>query len=221
MTKSPTAYSLPPEVAWHATSAEQSLVLARTGLAGLSVGESEERLRRLGPNELAETGRLPLLKLVVRQFKSPLIYLFLVAAIVSLALGERVDAAFIAVVLLLNAAIGSFQEYRAETSMSALRTLIQQTARVRRNGLVGKVRARELVVGDVVELESGMADPADLRLLSTSALLADDSTFNGESLPVAKDHASSEKRGERGGVAAPGPISLRSRRDADHAMDRR
>ena len=170
---------------WH-TTADDCLNDVKSGLAGLSAVEAEARLARNGPNELPAATRLPLAMLLLRQFRSPLIYLLLAAALVSLALGHGTDAAFIAAVLVINALIGTIQEYRAETSMAALQKLIRQSAQVRRDGVSSLIDARELVVGDVVEVESGMAVSADLRLLSGSALFVDESSLSGESLPVSK-----------------------------------
>jgi Ca2+-transporting ATPase len=174
---------------WHATAAHACLKDLKSAITGLDMSEARVRLKRNGPNELTAPKRLPVAMLLLRQFRSPLIYLLVVAALVSLALGHSTDAAFIAAVLVINALIGTTQEYRAETSMAALQNLIRQTARVRRDGVSSLVDARELVVGDVVEVESGMAVAADLRLLSSSALLVDESSLSGESLPVPKDEA--------------------------------
>ncbi|MDB5697511.1 MAG: cation-transporting P-type ATPase [Alphaproteobacteria bacterium] len=171
---------------WHAAAADTCLNDLQSSLAGLSMSEAKARLDRNGPNELTASKRLPVAMLLLRQFRSPLIYLLLAAAAVSLTLGHSTDAAFIGAVLVINAVIGTTQEYRAETSMAALQKLIRQSAQVRRDGVSSLVDAREVVVGDVVEVESGMAVSADLRLLSSSALLVDESSLSGESLPVSK-----------------------------------
>jgi len=127
------------------------------------------------------------LLLFLRQFRSPLIYLLLAAALVSLAVGEQTDAGFIAAVLLINAATGTFQEHRAEASAAALQKLIHHIARVYREGQLAILEARDLVPGDIVEVESGMAVAADVRLIAAHGLMVDESTFSGESFPVPKD----------------------------------
>lgn len=173
---------------WHALTADECLSLCGSSEAGLTAAEAAERLARYGANELPERRRTGIPLLFLRQFKSPLIYLLLAAAAVSVAIGHLTDAAFIGVVLLVNALIGTFQEGRAEASAAALQKLIRQMARVRRDGRIGQLDARELVAGDIVEVESGMAVPADVRLIRSSTnLTADESTFSGESLPVRKN----------------------------------
>ncbi len=173
--------------AWHATPAARVMALLDTSASGLSANDAAARLLRDGPNELAPPPAPSTLLLFARQFNSPLIYLLIAAAAISLGLGHRTDAGFIGVVLLVNAAIGTVQESKAADSLAALGRMIGQTATVLRGGAVSVVDARAIVVGDVVALESGMAVPADIRLASSSALRVDQSTFTGESVAVAKD----------------------------------
>ena len=172
---------------WHALSPGQCLAAVQGTPGGLSDKEVSARLKRFGPNLLPQPPRPTLMRLFLRQFRSPLIYLLLVAASVSLLIGEMTDAAFIFVVLLINAAIGTIQENRAAGSMEALQSMIRHEARVRREGHVRSIDATELVVGDVVEVESGMAVAADARLLSDHGLLVDESSLTGESQPVIKE----------------------------------
>lgn len=101
-------------------------------------------------------------------------------------LGEYIDSGVIGAVLALNAVIGFVQEYRAEHSVRALMQLISPRARVIREGREREVESRELVPGDLVLLESGVRVPADLRLISTTALMVDESLLTGESVPVVK-----------------------------------
>ncbi len=133
-----------------------------------------------------------------RQFKSPLIYLLLVAAGIAAVLGEHADAAVIVGVLLTNAIVGAFQEGRAERSMDALRKLSALQSRVLRGGAEAEVAARELVPGDVLLLAAGDAVGADARLLEASRLATLEGALTGESTAVAKDPAASP---EGAGVA--------------------
>ena len=176
-------------VAWHAVTAAECLALVGSSPEGLPLEEAARRLAQLGPNQLPKPTRPDLLLLFIRQFRSPLIYLLLAATLVSLLIGDRTDALFIAVVLLINAMIGTVQERRAETSMAALQALIRHEARVRRNGQDATINAVELVIGDVVNLESGMAVPADLRLISDRGLTVSEAALTGESMPVLKSAA--------------------------------
>lgn len=176
-----------PPVAWHAIAAQEAMQRLQSRSGGLSATEAAARLSRDGRNELAPPRQPSIAWLFLRQFNSPLIYLLIAAAAVSLALDHRTDAGFIAVVLVVNALIATVQERKAETSLAALRRMIGQTANVRRDEALGVVDAGDLVVGDVVEVESGMAVPADLRLCSALHLSVDQSTFSGESVPVHKD----------------------------------
>jgi len=125
----------------------------------------------------------------VRQLKSPLMYVLLGAALVSAALGEWSDAAFIFAAVLVNAVIGTYQEHSAERTAEALRGLVSPRAFVEREGAAREIDAAEIVPGDVVLLESGARVPADLRLLSAAHLSIDESLLTGESLPVVKDPA--------------------------------
>ena len=146
---------MPCDRAWHACPAPACLTALNSGEAGLSADEAAARLRTYGPNSLPETPRRGPFLLFLSQFASPLIYLLLAAALVSLFVGERLDALFIMGVLLLNAMVGAVQEMRADASAEALRSLVPQTARVRRKGRAGIRDSVEIVPGDIVELESG------------------------------------------------------------------
>jgi Ca2+-transporting ATPase len=172
---------------WHAMSSDSVMAAVKTTADGLRPDDAAARLVQDGRNELAPPPTPSLLLLFVRQFNSPLIYLLIAAAIISLSLGHRTDAAFIGVVLIVNAIIGTVQEGKAAESLAALRQMIGQTTTVRRGGALSVVDARDIVVGDVVELESGMAVPADIRLSSSHDLHIDQSTFSGESMAVTKD----------------------------------
>ena len=154
--------------------------------SGLTQAEADRRLAEHGRNELAEArGRGPF-KILADQFRSPLIYILLIAGAVTIVLEEFIDAGVIALVLLINAVVGFSQEYRAEKSMAALRQLARARARVKRDGGERELDAALLVPGDVVLLQAGDRVPADLRLLHAAALEADESLLTGESTVVGK-----------------------------------
>lgn len=177
----------PPLVAApHASTAEEVLALLGASRLGLSRAEVEARLARHGRNALPTARPAGLALVLLRQFASPLIYILLAAAAVSVALGHLTDAAFIAVVLALNAVIGAAQERAAERSAEALRAMVTARARVVRQGEDLELDAEEVVPGDLVVIETGGRVPADLRLLSTTGLEVDESLLTGESVAVAK-----------------------------------
>ena len=153
---------------------------------GLSSREAEERAARFGPNELKKQPGLPPWLLFLNQFKDFMVMLLVAAALISVALGEYIDAATIAVIIVLNAALGFFQEYRAERSMETLQKLTVPEARVVRDGREQRVPAAALVPGDIVLLAAGDKVPADLRLISVFGLEIEESMLTGESIPVKK-----------------------------------
>ncbi len=179
---------VPPQNAHHGLATHEVVLLLETdALRGLSDHEAERRLQRFGPNLLPETTTAGPLVRVARQFNHPLIYVLLGAGIVTLALGELVDAAVIFGVVLVNAAVGFVQESRAEAALDALRAMVQTSAKVRRDGSVRSLPSTALVPGDLVLIEAGDKVPADLRLLKISELQVDESALTGESVPVVKD----------------------------------
>ncbi|MDY7101052.1 MAG: HAD-IC family P-type ATPase [Actinomycetota bacterium] len=175
-----------PGDAWHLLDARDVEQRLETGGHGLVQQEAEARLARYGPNQLEEEPPPPGWLVFVRQFRSPLIFILLIALGVTLLLGEYLDASVIAAVLALNAVIGFTQERKAEGAVRALMQLVVPHARVIRDGQDHELDSRELVPGDVVLLESGARIPADLRLVSTTALQIDESLLTGESAPVTK-----------------------------------
>jgi Ca2+-transporting ATPase len=177
----------PPAVAWHSLPDTEVAALLAVGPAGLTSADAERRLAETGPNVVPEAPAPPWWRTLLEQFRSPLIYILLVAAIVEVALGELVDAAVIGGVLLLNAGIGYSQERSAEQAVRSLRQLVTPVAHVLRDGREREIPSAELVPGDVVLVESGQRVPADLRLVHTDALTIDESLLTGESQSVAKD----------------------------------
>ncbi len=158
----------------------------RVGLAGV---EAARRLATSGPNALPETPPRSLLAVLAGQFRSPLIYLLLVAAGIALALGERTDAIVILAVVVTNALIGALQEGRAERAVMALRQLTRHQARVVRDGHEALIDAGEVVPGDLLMLHAGDAVAADVRLVDAAALQVAEAALTGESVPVVKDPA--------------------------------
>jgi magnesium-transporting ATPase (P-type) len=175
------------DVTWHALGIDD--VVDRLDVdqeRGLSPAEASGRLQRHGPNELTTEEPRSNLAILLAQFTSPLIYILLVAFVVTILIDEYTDAAVIATVLAINAVIGFVQERKADRSVTALMELASPTSRVVRDGERVIVDAREIVPGDVVLLQSGDRVPADLRLVRSSQLSIDESLLTGESEPTSK-----------------------------------
>jgi potassium/sodium efflux P-type ATPase len=171
----------------HAVSSEAVLVSLNSSLHGLPHSEAVARLVQYGRNTLPQA-RMPGIGTVfLSQFTSPLIYVLVAAALLSLMIKEWSDAGFISAVLFINAVIGTIQEHSAQRAAAALQKLVSTRCRVLREGDTYEINAEELVPGDIVLLESGDKVPADLRLLVSHDLEVDESLLTGESLPVLKD----------------------------------
>ena len=180
---------------WHLGVDETALSLATDGKTGLSSAAAAEKLRSHGPNELREKkGRGPL-AIFFDQFKSLMIWVLVGAALVSGFLKEWVDALAILAIVLMNAVLGLLQEYRAEKSLAALKRLSAPNAKVVRDGSARLVPARELVPGDLVEVEAGDYVPADCRVRwHTSNFAVQEASLTGESMPVGKTDLALEDR---------------------------
>jgi Mg2+-importing ATPase len=169
---------------------ETAEVLTKLGTTseGLSSAEAPRRLEMWGPNAV-RTHRAGALGTLVRQFRSPLLLLLVVAATASFFLGERADAAIIGAILGLSIGLGFLNEYRAEVATEALHSRIRHQVVVRRDGRWVEHDVTDLVPGDLVRLQLGGVVPADLRIMEAIDLELDESILTGESLPVAKSAA--------------------------------
>ncbi len=155
--------------------------------SGLSSQQASARLEEFGYNRLPAPPMPGVLELFARQFLSPFIYILLIASGVSFALGQTPSGVFILIVLLINAIIGTVQEFSAQKAAAALKQMMKGTAHVLRDSQIVTVDVEEIIPGDIVLLSSGDKVPADLQLLSASSLAADESMLTGESLAVAKN----------------------------------
>ncbi|MFA6059147.1 MAG: cation-translocating P-type ATPase [Taibaiella sp.] len=171
---------------WHSISITDIFALLQTGRQGLSISVAEERLLQDGTNELPEAKRKNALLILLAQFKDVMILILLAAAIISGIIGDLMDTIVILVIVLLNAFIGFFQEYRAEKAMLALKQMSVMQARVKRSGSVMWLPASYLVMGDVILLEAGNAVPADVRLIESNNLKINEASLTGESNAVTK-----------------------------------
>ena len=172
-------------MAWHALSESEVLAKLEASWDGLTEAQAQVRRREFGRNLLPALRPPTLVAIFLRNILSPLIYILLAAGVVALFLGDLTDAGFILAVVLLDAGLGTLQEWNAERSAASLRQLLRVVARVRRNGALAEIPAEEVVPGDQVLLESGARVPADLRLLQVNSLSVDAALLTGESVPVA------------------------------------
>jgi Ca2+-transporting ATPase len=154
---------------------------------GLTPEEAAERLKKYGPNELIEKPRPGFLSMLLSQFSNFLVIILIVAAGVSLLLGEVVDALAIMVIVVLNAVVGVIQESKAEAALAALKKMAAPNAQVIRGGHQFTIPSRELVSGDVVLIDAGNYVPADMRLIQSVNLKIDEASLTGESVPVDKN----------------------------------
>ena len=178
---------------WHTQTIEQVCdTLQITPDSGLSEIEILNRRSRFGTNELIEHGLRNPWHILFDQFREAMVVVLIIAAIISVVLSDWKDAVAIVVIVVLNAALGFIQEYRAEKAMAALKQMAAPVVKVRRDGRIIQLAARELVPGDVIILEVGDAIPADARVLESVNLRVQEASLTGESVPVEKQEANLE-----------------------------
>ncbi|MEO1398727.1 MAG: HAD-IC family P-type ATPase, partial [Pseudomonadota bacterium] len=172
---------------FHAMPAAQVVAQLDTDIgSGLSPEEARRRLAVYGVNRLREHRPVSILRMLLNQFQSPVVWLLSAAAVVAFLFGEWLEGSAVLIVLVINTAIGFFTEWKALRSMEALRSLGNVTTRVRRAGKTAMLPGEQLVPGDVVLLEGGDVATADLRLVTASNLATDEAALTGESVPVSK-----------------------------------
>jgi P-type Ca2+ transporter type 2C len=171
---------------WHKLTSDEIFEKLGTSNRGLSTATAEEKLQQFGPNELREGKKKSTALLLLAQFKDVMILILLGAAIISGFIGELTDSIVILIIVVLNAVIGFFQEYRAEKAMQALKQMAVTQARVLRDGTSSWLPATALVPGDLVILEAGNAVPADMRITESVNLKIEEAALTGESNAVDK-----------------------------------
>lgn len=171
---------------WYSQSEEETLQLLSTTSKGLSDESVIQRQAEYGKNILPEPKGKTLFSIFISQFLSPLIYVLIGAAILSIVIGDLKDALFIFAIIIINAILGTWQEWKAENSAAALKEMVRVKAKVYRNNNLVEVDAQELVPGDIIRLESGMKVPADGRILESNELLTEEALLTGESMAIEK-----------------------------------
>ncbi len=190
MTNSQGGSSAPesPSVEFHTLGVDEVLRhLATPPDTGLTSQEARRRLAEHGPNQLDEAPPTSIWKMLWEQFNNFVVWLLLVAVVISAVLGDWAEAAAILLIVVLNAVLGVIQERRAEQALAALRELASPEAHVIRDGHHLVIPAREVVPGDIVLLEAGNYVPADVRLIEAINLRVEEAALTGESVPVQKD----------------------------------
>lgn len=165
---------------WYKT-IEQIFKQLRTNENGLSNEEASERLREEGKNEIPSSKKNTILNIFIEQLKSPIIFILIFAAIFSIITKNIADAIFIIVVIIINTIIGTYQEWSSEKSAEKLQNMIKIKSKIVRNGIRENIESENIVIGDIIELESGDKIPADIRLIETNNLCIDESVLTGES----------------------------------------
>ena len=153
---------------------------------GLSAQEVAAARAEFGPNEMPRLPPPPWWKTALRQVENPLVWILAVAVVAAASLGERIDAAVIAAVIVLNGALGFFQEWRAERALAALTAMLDRTATVRRDGRESVIPAHDVVPGDILLVAPGDRVAADGSVVQAQMVEIDESVLTGESAPVSK-----------------------------------
>lgn len=159
-----------------------------TGKDGLTAQEAKKRIEEYGPNELETKEQKSKVKMFLTQFKDVLVIILLVAALMSLFIQNYSDAVIMLIIVMINAVIGFFQEFKAEQILNKLKDLVQSPAKVIRDGEQKEINQTDLVVGDLVLLDEGDKVPADLRIIRSYNLKTNDFALTGESMPQEKQN---------------------------------
>jgi magnesium-transporting ATPase (P-type) len=174
------------EKIWHALSSKEVLSYLDSNENGLSSQEAQKRLQKYGLNKLKEEKKKSAFVRFMLQFHNLLIYVLLIAAVVTFFLDHIIDSTVILCVVVINAVIGFLQENRAENAMDSIRKMLAFSAIVVRDGIQQKINSELLVIGDVVQFEAGDRVLADIRLFQAHGLSAQEALLTGESVPVDK-----------------------------------
>lgn len=173
---------------WYSKTKDQTLIDLETNEQhGLTDEIVNKRLKQYGSNELATKQKRTLWQRIFAQINDVLVYVLIIAALISAFVGEWADASIIALVVVLNAVIGVVQESKAEQALEALKKMATPKAIVKRNGELKEIPSEHVVPGDIVMLDAGRYIPCDLRLIETANLKVEESALTGESVPVDKD----------------------------------
>lgn len=202
------------ENSWHSETIQEVFKKLSTRENGLLNSEVEQRIAVYGSNDIREEKKATKLALLLSQLKNPLVGVLIAAALISLALGKLADTLVIIVVVSINTAIGFFQEFKAEAALQALKSMASPEAEVIRDGVEMRIKAKEIVPGDILLVDAGDKVPADARIFEAANLEIDESMLTGESTPVRKAVGTLESElpvADRANIAFSGTIVTRGR----------
>ncbi|NLF51226.1 MAG: HAD-IC family P-type ATPase, partial [Leptolinea sp.] len=172
---------------WHQLETKEALEVQQSDpRIGLTSVEAASRLAKVGPNELVERGGRTPLQILWEQLTAVMVLILIAAAVVAAILGDSKNAIAIMAIIVLYAALGFIQEYRAEQAIASLKRMSVPNVRVVRDGKLTEISARELIPGDILQVETGNVIPADARLLDAVNLRVQESALTGESEAVEK-----------------------------------
>ncbi|MCK4892108.1 MAG: HAD-IC family P-type ATPase, partial [Candidatus Pacebacteria bacterium] len=180
---------------WHNLSIKDVLLDLKSSHKGLALDKAQRRLTKYGKNVLPTKKKFTAITIFLNQFKSPLVYILLVAALISFVFEEMVDASVILFAVFLNTIVGFIQESKAENSLAKLKEMVQHKSDVIRDGIEKEINSEDIVIGDIVMLRAGDRIPADGRVLEAHELDIDESSLTGESVPVSKISKIQDKQG--------------------------
>ncbi len=171
---------------YHDSEISEVLRQKRTSLEGLTAAEAQQRILEVGENKITEEKRRSVFLIFLQQFNDFVIYILLAAALISFFVQEYLDGYVILAILVFNACLGFFQEYKAERAVALLKQLTTLKTRVLRNGKTIEIPSSQLVPGDIVLLEAGDKVPADMRIIESNNLETNEAALTGESMPCHK-----------------------------------
>ncbi len=178
---------------FHVCTVEETMEMTGSTKEGLSMASVASKRQQFGANKLEEGKKKTLLMRLLEQFASVMIIILVVAAVISIFMGEVADASIILGVVILNAVMGVMQEARAEKALDALKKMSAPFVRVKRDGQTEEIKTEDLVPGDYVLLDAGDIVPADLRLIESASMKVEEAALTGESVPVDKKTLPLEK----------------------------
>ena len=175
-----------PRSPWSDTESELLQDLQVNSKTGLSIDEVKVRTKQFGPNDFSSTKNTGPLRILLRQFTSPLIIILCIAVVITTLLAEWIDTIIIGFAVLVNAVLGFVQEHKAEKAIDSLKSYITHRSRVIRGGVDMEIDPRQIVIGDILHITSGTRITADARIIKEVNFTADEAILTGESLPVEK-----------------------------------